>query len=312
MKMTTPPARRPRLLLGLASLALLASSSALHAQQRPLVPGGAHYTVWQGTKSLGESEYSLAAIPGGFTVTSSGHMALGKFSYSFHNQATIDSSMNLVRDKLTGSVNGIKVHGSNIAFDADSDATGREFHININAGGKQTTNIVDRHRNLVLVPDLDPGAYMLMGRFAAEQVPTAWVLIPKENGILVPAAYKADADVRGTLNGTSISVHHATAALSDQDSITLELYYNGDELLEADLNAQNFYVVRDGFKLLQHPRPTPPPPGQAPPPQPGSQQPGSQQPGSQQPGSQQPGPYQQPPQQYGAPQGAPPPQMQPQ
>jgi hypothetical protein len=301
------------LFLGLAALVLAAAAPALEAQQAKLAPGGAHYTIFQGSKSLGESQYSLAPISGGFTLTSSGHMSLGKFSYSFHNQATIDSSMNLVRDALTGSVNGTKVHGGNIAFNTDTDSTGRELHISVSAAGKQTTNTVDRHRNLVLVPDLDPGAYMLMYHFAANQVPTAWALIPKENGILVPAAYKADADVQGTLNGTSITVHHATAALSDQDSITLELYYNGDELLEADLNAQNFYVVRDGFKLLQHPKPTPPPPGQAPQ-QTGGQQPGGQQQsGGQQPGSdRQSPPSQQTPQQFAPPQGAQQPQMQPQ
>ncbi len=198
-------------------------------------------------------------------------MALANFSYSFHNQATVDGGLNLVRDTLTGSVNGAKAHASDISFNTASDATGRELQINISAEGKQTTNTIDRHRNTVLTPDLDPGAYMLMARMALANPETAWVLIPKENGLLVPAAYQTKGDVQGSLNGATVDVKHTTAALSDANAITLELYYTPDgQLMEADLNAQNFYVVRDGFKLLQHPAPTPPPAGQAPPP-PGEQ-----------------------------------------
>jgi hypothetical protein len=74
------------------------------------------------------------------------------------------------------------------------------------------------------------------------------------------------------LNGANINVKHVSAALSDTNAVTLELYYKPDgQLLEADLNAQNLYVVHDGFKLTVHPAPTPPPPGQAP------QQPGQAQ-----------------------------------
>jgi hypothetical protein len=234
--------------------------------------GGGHYAIEQNGKMLGEAQYSVASIPGGFTITSTGHMSLAKFSYSFHNVDTLDSSLNLVRDALTGSVDGAKASGSNIAVNTASDATGRTLAIDVTADGKQTTNSVDRHRNTVLAPDLDPGAYMLMARLAVEQPQTAWVLIPKENGLLVPAAYDPKDDVRGVLNGVNIDVKHATAVLSDQNSITLELYYEQDgTLLEADLNAQNLDVVRDGFKLAEHPAPEPPPPGQAPAPHPAQQ-----------------------------------------
>ncbi len=219
----------------------------------------------QGSKTLGDAQYSLAPVAGGYKLTSSGHMALAKFSYSFNNQSTIDTSLNLVRDSLTGSVNGTKAHGNNILFNTTADATGREFQMKISADGKQTTNTVDRHRNTVLVPDLDPAAYLLMVRLAMTQPQTAWALIPKQNGLLVPAAYEPQADISGTLNGAGINVKHIAAALSDTNSVTLELYYTPDgQLLEADLNAQNLYLVRDGFKLSAHPAPTPPPPGQAP------------------------------------------------
>jgi hypothetical protein len=258
---------------GVAALFLMAGMLALaQTPAPPLASGGGHYTIFQGTKSLGEAQYSVAPISGGYTLTSSGHMSLAKFSYSFHNDATVDSSLNLVRDTLTGSVNGTKARGNNISFITASDPTGREFKMNVTADGKQTTNTVDRHRNTVLVPDLDPAAYMLMVRLAIEQAPTAWALIPKETGLLVPAAFEPKDDVGATLNGANINVKHVSAALSDTNAVTLELYYKPDgQLLEADLNAQNLYVVHDGFKLTVHPAPTPPPPGQAP------QQPGQAQ-----------------------------------
>ena len=262
--------------LGAAALVLLACAPSLRAQVQ-LPAGSAHFTIVQGSKSLGDAQYSLTPVTGGYTMASSGHMTLATFSYSFHSQVTVDSALNLVHDALTGSVNGTKVHATNVAFNTASDPTGRDFQISVNADGKQTTNTIDRHRNTVLVPDLDPGAYMLMARIALAQPQTAWVLIPKENGILVPAEYQAEADLRGSFNGANINVKHTTAILSDANSITLELFYTGDgRLLEADLNAQNLDVVRDGFKLFDKPAPTPPPPGQAPP-QPGQQQAAPQQ-----------------------------------
>jgi len=265
---------RPALLGAMFAGAFATLTPALSAQSpAPLASGGAHYSIEQDGKTLGDAQYSVATIPGGYTITSSGQMNLGKFSYGFHNVDTLDASLNLVRDTLTGSVKGAKASGNNISFDTASDPTGRNLQIDISAEGKQTTNSVDRHRNTVLMPDLDPGAYMLLVRLAIEQPQTAWILIPKENGLLVPATYEPQPDVRGSLNGANINVKHATAELSDRNSITVELYYSDDgSLLEADLNAQNLDVVRDGFKLVEHPAPTPPPPGQAPAPAPGPQQ----------------------------------------
>ncbi|HEY0786255.1 MAG TPA: hypothetical protein VGD62_10320 [Acidobacteriaceae bacterium] len=246
--------------------------SAAARAQAPLAPGGAHYTISQNGKPLGEATYAVASIPNGYTITSSGHMSLAKFTYSFHHQASLDASLNLVTDTLGGAVNGTRGHAGNIEFNTASSPSGRDFQIDISADGKQTTNSIDRHRNTVLVPDLVPGAYALMARLAMAQPQSAWVLIPKENGLLVPAAYQLRADVAATLNGRATSVKHATAQLSDANSITLELYYTASgQLMEADLNAQNLYVIHDGFKLVTHPAPTPPPPGQ-PPAQPGTDQ----------------------------------------
>ncbi len=247
------------------SLPLAFLFAAFLAPAQLTLPAGAHYTITQNGKVLGDAQYSVAPVSGGSTLTSSGHMKLNTFAYSFNNTVTVDAQGNLVRDQLTGSVHGAKASGNDIHFNTASDASGRSLQISVNAGGKQSTNAVDRHRNTVLAPDLDPAAYTLMTHLALNQPKTAWVLIPKETGILVPAQYTEMAGLNGTLNGKNVSVKHAVVALSDQNALVIELFYTGDgQLMEADLNAQNFYVVHDGFKLLNRPKPVAPPPGQAP------------------------------------------------
>jgi hypothetical protein len=86
-----------------------------------------------------------------------------------------------------------------------------------------------------------------------------------------------------------VNVQHTTVTVNARNAITVELFYATDgDLLEADLPEQNFFVVRDGFKLVNRPKFAPPrsPEANAPPPQQGGDQ------------------------QYSTPQGAPPPQMQ--
>ena len=268
--------------LSFVLLAALLSGSKSACAQTALAAGGAHYSITQNGKHVGDAQYSVAPINGGNTLTSSGHLKLDRFAYSFESTATVDAQGNLVRDQLTGSVKGVKESGNNIQFDTASDPTGRSFQIRIDADGKQTTNTVDRHRNTVLAPDLDPAAYTLMAHLALARPQTAWVLIPKENGILVPAEYTPASDLDGTLNGQNITVKHSIVAISASNSIVIELFYtDAGLLLEADLNAQNFYVTHDGFKLLNRPKPVAPPAGEVPQQNQKDQQPG--QPATQQP-----------------------------
>ncbi len=246
-------------------ITILAVLTALPAYpQTAATAHGERFTIIQNGKNLGQSEYSTAPVAGGETLHSSGSMQLKDFSYHFDNTVTVDTQGNLVRDQLTGSVHGAKASGNDIRFDTASDATGRSLQINITADGKQSTNTVDRHRNSVLLPDLDPAAYALMVRLALEHPKSAWIIIPKENGIEVPAEYTQAADLTGTLGGQTVTVKHSIVAISAENSLVVELFYTPQgKLLEADLNAQNFYVTRDGFKLSNRPRPVAPPPGPA-------------------------------------------------
>ena len=157
--------------------ALLAFASAASAFAQG-APAGAQFHITQNGKVLGEVRYAVAEAGEARAWTSSGGMKLGSFAYSFSNTATVDAQGNLVRDALRGSVQGGKVSGKDIRFDTASDATGKQFTIHVEANGTGTGNSVDRHRNLVLTPDLDPAAYTLMARVALTQPKTAWVLIP--------------------------------------------------------------------------------------------------------------------------------------
>jgi hypothetical protein len=151
-----------------------------------------------------------------------------------------------------------------------SDPTGRQFQISISANGKQTQNTVDRHQHLVLLPDLDPAAYMLLTRAVMDNPPSSWILIPKQDGILVPSTITRGTSVHGRLNGSLMDVQHATVSMNSENPINVDLFYTSDgSVLEADLAQQNFFVVRDGFKLVDRPKPSapanPPPSNQQPP-----------------------------------------------
>jgi hypothetical protein len=266
-------------------LALLMPAGLVHAQSQPALSAGAtHYTVLQGDKTVGSSDATITPTGPGYTITSHGDVHLSKFSYSFTSTQTLDHMLNLISDKITGTVNG-----SPVTFTANADPSGREFRIDVNAKGKDTQNTVDRHQHLALLPDLDSAGYMLLTQIGLENPPVSWILIPKQDGLLVPSVYERDADVRGRLDGHDIDVQHMTVTVSAQNSVNVELFYTPDgRLLEADLPEQNFFVARDGFKLTNRPKFAPPrsPDGSAPPPQ------------------------QSGPPQNSAPQGAPPPQVQ--
>lgn len=237
------------------ALALLLPASLVPANAQPALPAGSsHYAIYQGDKVVGSSDATVTPTPAGYTIASRGDLKLSKFSYSFTNSQNLDHMLNLVSDQITGTVNG-----SPVTLNVNADATGRQFDITVNAKGQQTKNTVDRHQHLAFLPDLDAAGYTLLTQIGLEHPAISWALIPKETGLLVPTVYQPNADVHGTLNGTPIGVQHTTVTMSAQNAITVELFHTPDgKLLEADLPEQNFYVVLDGFKLLDRPKFAPP------------------------------------------------------
>ena len=254
-----------RLKLLLCASAFVASTT---FAQTTLTPGTVSYSIEQGGKKLGAASYTIQNAPNKYLITSNGKIAQDKFSYAFSNTQKIDLSLNLITDQLSGVVNGKAV-----SFNATSDPTGRQFKLDISANGTQQTNAVDRNQNTALLTDLDPAGYMLLAQIAMRSPSHSWALIPKENGFLVPVTFSPQPDTPGHFNGQSIPVKYVSAAVSSQNAITIELFYSPDgQLLEADLPQQNFYVIRDGFKLTNRPKPPAPPHGQAPPPEDQQQQ----------------------------------------
>lgn len=251
-----------RFAFSLLACSLTLSSSA----QTAAAPNEVAYTISQGGRSLGEARYGVNPVAGGEELHSSGSMKLNDFSYSFQSTATVDAQFNLVHDDLSGSVQSAKGPAKRVEFTTSADPTGRQFNLTIDADGKQSSNTVDRHQNLVLLPDLDPAALTLMVHFAIGQPRSAWVLLPKENGILAPVQYTLASDLQGTLNARPVTVRHAVAAIGEENAVVVELFFLPDgALLEADLNAQNLQMVRDRFKLNNRPTPAAPPARQAPP-----------------------------------------------
>jgi hypothetical protein len=264
-----------RLKLFLCAAAFFASTA---FAQTTLTPGAVSYTIEQNGKKLGAASYAIENAPNKYLITSNGKMSEDKFSYAFSNTQKLDTALNLITDQLSGVVNGEAV-----SFNATSDPSGRQFKLNISANGTQQANALDRSQNTVLLTDLDPAGYMLLAQIAMRNPSHSWALIPKENGFLVPVTFTPQSDQRGHLNGQPVPVKYTSAAISSQNAITIELFYSADgRLLEADLPQQNFYVIRDGFKLSNRPKPPAPPHGQAPPPQDQQGQPQDQQPPPQQ------------------------------
>ena len=232
--------------------------------QAPAIPAGeAHFTIVQANdgKNVGSADCAVTAVSSGYQINSHGDLKMPKFTYSFTNENRLDGQLNIVRDQLSGTVNG-----SQVTFSMNSDPSGRQFQLSIVAGGKTTTNTVDRHQHTALLADLDPAAYAAMANFALAHPPTTWIVIPKQTGLLLPAEYDAQPDVRGTFHGQPVDVHHTSVVVSEENGFTVEVYYTSEgALLEADLPEQNFYVIRDDFKLQNRPHYAPPR-GEAPPP----------------------------------------------
>jgi len=280
-----------------SALAPLVGAGVLFAQAPAIPAGQSHFNIVTANdgKAVGSADSNVASAPGGYQITSHGDLKMAKFTYSFTHESRLDTTLNIVHDKLTGTVNGAQV-----TFTMGSDPTGRQFQINIDASGKATTNTVDRHQHSVLLPDLDSAAYTEMVHFALEHPATTWVVIPKKTGLLLPSLYTPLADVHGTFHGQPVDAHHTSVVVSEQNGITVELYYTSEgALLEADLPEQNFYVIRDDFKLQSRPKYMPPH-GTAPPANPDQLQDPNQ--------PQAPG--QQPPQYSAPPGGSPQPQPQ--
>lgn len=238
----------------LLSVSLPVFGQSTTGQNVALPVGQSQFTITQNGKTVGQTESNIERLPNGYSIESHGEMGLGRFHYSFTSQNRLDPMLNVVRDRITGTVNGKEA-----SFDVASSRDGRQFIIHTQGGGKTESNTLTRHQNLVVAPDFDAAGYVEMVHFALAQPQYSWVLLPKGKGILVPCGYVNKADVQGRLNGRPMTLRHTTVIISAQNAVSIELYYTSDgTLMEADLPEQNFYVIRNGFELLNRPQSTVP------------------------------------------------------
>src|ERR1700751_3284415 len=87
----------------------LSISAAFSFGQPALTAGSAHYGIYQDGKAVGEGDYTVQATASGYSIQSHGKLNLTKFSYSFNNSQNLDGSLKLIRDELSGTVNGSAV-----------------------------------------------------------------------------------------------------------------------------------------------------------------------------------------------------------
>ncbi len=237
-------------------LALLLGYSALHLHAQANLPADtAHFTINQGNHAVGRTDFSIAPLkqgsistPAVYTVTSHGTLSAGNTKYSFSGSGSLDRDLSILQESLNGIVNG-----SAVTFAVTPSAG--NFVIEISADGRSYRNSLNRAAQTVFFPDFDLAAYDILLNIAARHPGTAIsALIPKQTGILSAATLALQADVEGTFNGKSLTLHHTSLTIG---SVVSELYYDSsNRILEVDIPSQTFAVVRENFQL----QPPPPPP----------------------------------------------------
>ncbi len=235
------------------SALLLAAVS--FAQGQGLQPGSAHFTIHQGEQPVGTCSFEIHQDSQGYRIRSHGNVKMQDLSYAFSKTEHLDPAMEIADETLSGTVNG-----SAVTFAVHPD--GNKFAIDISADGQSYKNSLDRHPQTIFFPDFDPSSYEVLQHFIEQQASgvQAWALIPKQTGLLMNVKLEDKGTLQGTLNGTSLKVHHRTLTIG---SVSSDVYGdNQGELMEVDIPSQGFVMVRDQFQLQP-----PPKPDQAPPPQ---------------------------------------------
>ncbi len=235
------------LLLGVPTLSLQAQAN--------LPADSAHFTINQGNHAVGRTDFSIVptkqgsiATPAAYTVTSHGTLSVQNTKYSFSSSGSLDKDLAILQENLNGIING-----SAVTFAVQPSAG--NFVIDISADGRSYRNSLTRPAQTVFFPDFDLSAYdILLNLTAGHPGMPISALIPKQTGILSTATLAPQADVQGTLNGKSLTLHHTSLTIG---SVVSELYYDSsNRILEVDIPSQTFAVVHENFQL----QPPPPPP----------------------------------------------------
>lgn len=222
---------------------------------------GQSFTISQNGKSVGTASLSLKQAAAGFDSTSGTKIDMPGLKYNFSENAALDAGYHLSKVQLTGSVNGT---AATVNASPTQAGQTRQFLMKINANGQVTNTPLGFHRQTVFLADFDPGALQaLLNLGAARNNADLWALIPKQTGSIAALRIATNADMKGTLNGTPVEVHHLTVTYGSDKT---ELFSSPkNELLQAEWTDEGFAMVRQGFKLTPSARPNAAPPAAPPP-----------------------------------------------
>lgn len=234
------------------------------------------FTISQHGHAVGTASYKFVARPGGYESTSLVNVSMKGLNYALSKDEQLDSTSHLKNAVLSGTVNG-----SAVSILAKPDAS--QYLLNVSANGRATSARLAFHPAALLLPDFDPGALQTLLVLAVEQNNSnIWAIIPKGQGSIQAVTIATYADEHGTFNGKPVTLHHLAATINNQP---IDLFASEqNQLMQAELPADGFALVRTGFLLTPPKKPIVPPGESTTPPQ--QDQPPQQQ------------PQQQPPQQY--------------
>ena len=211
----------------------------------------ATFQVAQQGHPIGTASFTVIATPQGYHSTSLVRVAMQGLDYALSKDEQLTAANQLIHVQLSAAING-----SAVELVAKPDAA--QLLLNISASGRSTTTRLPAHDAAVLLPDFDPGALETLLALAVQHNSRdLWAILPRQSGSIDPVQLATYADLKGTLDGKPIAVHHLVATIA---GAATELFSGPDnQLLQAELPQQGFALVRNGF-TLQPPAKAPAPP----------------------------------------------------
>ncbi len=237
-------------LAALLALVLPGVSFAAEAQD-------ASFIVSQHGQSVGSASYRFKPTSDGYDSTSLVRVSMQGLNYAFSKTEQLTSSNQLRHVQLSAIVN-------NSAVNVTAAPDAAQLLLNISANGRSSTTRLDAHNSAVFMPDFDPGALeTLLTLAVTNNNRDVWAILPKQAVSVAPVNLATYADLRGTLDGKPIAVHHLVATIAGAKTDI----FSGpqSQLLQAELPQEGFALVRKGFELKPPAKPIAPPADAAPP-----------------------------------------------
>lgn len=210
-----------------------------------------NFTISQHGTAVGTASFNVTATPQGYDSTSLVRVAMQGLNYALSKNERLSSANQLEHVQLSATVNNSAVNVT-----AAPDST--QLLINISANGHSSTTRLAAHSAAVFLPDFDAGALeTLLALAVSHNNRDLWAIIPKQAGMVEPIQLATYADELGTLDGKPVTVHHLVATIA---GATTDLFSGPEnQLLQAELPAQGFALVRNGFTLKPPAKPETPP-----------------------------------------------------